>query len=112
MMHPVNDDVRAYVAAIPDGIRALFEHVHGLITSEHPGAEMVLSYKMPTYVVGTHRLHVAAWRHGLSLYGWQDDDGFVERHPELYNGKGTLKLPVGHQIPDDEIRALVRSSLS
>ena len=107
----MNDDVRAYVAAIPDEIRALFEHVHGLITSEHPDAEMLLSYKMPTYVVGTHRLHVAAWKHGLSLYGWQDDDGFLERYPELHNGKGTLKLPVGHEIPDDEIRALVRSSL-
>ena len=108
----MNDEVRAYVAAIPDEIRPLFEHVHGLITSEHPDAEMVLSYKMPTYVVGTHRLHVAAWKHGLSLYGWQDDDGLVERHPDLHNGKGTLKLPVGHDVGDDELRDFLRATLS
>ncbi len=29
---------------------------------------------MPTYVAGGHRLHVAAWRHGLSLYGWREGD--------------------------------------
>ena len=41
-----------------------------------------------------------------------DDDGFVEQHPELHNGKGTLKLPVGHDVGDDELLALIRSSLS
>ena len=101
--------MRAYIDAIPAEIRPLFDHVHGLILET--GADVVWSYKMPTYVVGTRRLHMAAWKHGLSLYGWQDDDGLVERHPDLHNGKGTLKLPVGHDVGDDELRALVRSSL-
>ena len=35
-----------------------------------PEADVALSYAMPTYQVGTNRLHVGVWKHGVSLYGW------------------------------------------
>jgi hypothetical protein len=46
---------------------------------------VVLSYKIPTYVVGRRRLFVGVWKHGLSVYGWDQgrDAGFIARHPEL-----------------------------
>ena len=42
-----------------------------------------MSYKMPTYTAGGRRVLLAAWKHGISVYGWRKDDdgGFVERHP-------------------------------
>ncbi len=54
-----------------------------------------------------------AWKHGLSVYGWAygRDGGFAERHPELDNGKGTLKLPLGRELDDEELRALVAGAL-
>src|ERR671917_2831735 len=87
----VDDDVQAYVDAIPPEHRPLFDRVHGLVLAVRPDAEVRLSYGMPTYVAGRSRLHVGVWRHGVSLYGWSEgaDGGFAERHPELLYGKGT-----------------------
>ena len=112
----MDEDVRAYVDAIDPATRPLFDRLHGLLLQDHPDAEVVLSYKMPTYVVGARRLHVGAWKHGLSLYGWDAgrDAGFAARHPELDSGKGTLRLThaAAAQLPDDELRDLLRATLA
>ena len=104
---------QAYVDAIDAPTRPLFDRLHRLVLELHPDADVVLSYRMPTFVVGTRRLHVGAWRHGLSLYGWEHgrDAGFATRHPELDSGKGTLKLThrAAAQLPDDELRDLLRA---
>src|SRR4051794_11891054 len=94
----MDDDVRAYVEAIPPDHQALFDRVHWLVLTRFPDADVVMSYAMPTYKVGKHRLYVGAWKHGLSIYGWGagHDGGFAVRHPELVSGKGTIRLR-----PDD-----------
>ena len=70
---------------------------------------------MPTSVAGAQRLHVAAWKHGISLYGWaaDDDGGVSDRHPELTSGKGTIRVPTDRHRhhPDDEGRAIARGAL-
>jgi uncharacterized protein YdhG (YjbR/CyaY superfamily) len=109
------DEVEAYVDAIDAEHRPLFDRIEGLIREVAPDVERVWSYKMPTYVVGGKRLHVAVWSHGLSLYGWQRDrdGGFADRHPDLAGAKGTLKLPpeAAAEIDDDELRDLFRAVL-
>ncbi len=81
-----------------------------------PDAQVVISYRMSTYVVGTRRLHVGVWKHGLSFYGWEHgrDSAFVADHPHLDNGKGTLRLPVTEaaRVSDDELRAFADAVLS
>jgi hypothetical protein len=110
-----SDEAAAYIDAIDDDRRPLFDRVHRLVMEVRPDAEVVLAYKMPTYVAGGSRLHVGVWKHGLSFYGWQlgHDGGLAERHPHLDNGKGTLKLPLGEadRITDDELRAFLAASL-
>ena len=107
--------VRAYIDAIDPETRPLFDRVHQLVLETHPEAEVVLSYKMPTYVVGRRRLHVGAWAHGISIYGWDadHDGGFVARHPELITSKGTIQLrrDVEAEDLDDDIRALAHATL-
>ena len=105
-----------YVDAVPARTRPLFDRVHRLVLEVSPDADVVLSYKMPTYVVGERRLHVGAWAHGVSLYGWDAgrDAGFAARHPELDSGKGTLRLThrAAATISDDELRDLLRAVLA
>lgn len=104
-----------YIDAIAPARRPLFDRVHDLILATHPDASVVISYQIPTYKVGDRRLYLGAWRHGISLYGWQegDDAGFAVRHPELVTGKGTIRLRPedAAQITDDELVDLVRASL-
>ena len=110
------DDFTAYVDAIHPTRRPLFDRVHGLVMDVQPDAQVVLSYKMPTYVVGARQLHIGVWKHGLSFYGWQHgrDAGLAARHPHLDNGKGTLRLPLAEaaEMSDDELRAFLAAALS
>ena len=111
----MDEEVREYIDAIPSGHRPLFDRIHRLIFAAYPDAAVVLSYKMPTYKVGSCRLYVAAWKHGVSMYGWKQgrDAGFIARHPELMTSTGTIRLRPEDAagIPDEELSDLVRSAL-
>lgn len=110
------EDVQRYVDEIPTEHRPLFDRVDRLVREACPDASLSISYRMPTYRVGAHRLYVGVWQHGVSLYGWRQggDGGFSERHPEVRSGKGTIRLRSEHaaSIPDAELRALASAVLS
>ncbi|HSR85382.1 MAG TPA: DUF1801 domain-containing protein [Streptosporangiaceae bacterium] len=107
--------VRAYIDQIPAAHRPLFDRLHELILEAYPDAAITLSYSMPTYKVGRRRIFLGAWKHGVSVYGWDEgrDGGFIARHPELKTSKGTVRLRPEDAagIGDDELRALVRAAL-
>ena len=107
--------VRAYIDAIAPEHRPLFDRLHRLVLETHPDATLVLSYQIPTYKVGRRRLFLGVWKHGVSIYGWDQgrDAGFIARHPGLKTGKGTIQLRPNDAagIPDDEFRDLVRAAL-
>jgi hypothetical protein len=113
----MSDDgaVRAYIEAITPEQRPLFDRLHGIVLGEHPDAEVTLSYGMPAYRIGTRRLNLGVWKHGVSVYGWRADrdGGFVARHPQLSSGKGTIRIRImdAAQISDDELRALLGGAL-
>jgi hypothetical protein len=58
---------------------------------------------------------VGAWKHGVSIYGWQQGgtDAFTARHPALKTSKGTLRLRPedAATISDTELSDLVRAAL-
>ena len=82
--------VQEYIDAITPEHRPLFDRLHRLILEAQPGATVVLSYQIPTYKVGPRRLHVGAWKHGVSLYGWQQggDAGFTVPPPGTQDQQG------------------------
>jgi uncharacterized protein YdhG (YjbR/CyaY superfamily) len=104
-----------YLDAIVPEHRPLFDRLHRLVLEAHPDAAVVLSYKIPTYKVGSRRLFLGVWKHGVSIYGWDQgrDAGFIARHPKLKTSKGTLQLRPSDaaDIADDELRGLVRAAL-
>jgi hypothetical protein len=111
----VDQSVRDYIDAIPAGHRPLFDRLHRLILAAYPEADVVLSYRMPTYRVGSHRLHVGAWKHGVSIYGWPQgsEASLTARHPGLRTSAGTIRLRPedADAITDEELAGLVRSAL-
>jgi uncharacterized protein YdhG (YjbR/CyaY superfamily) len=112
----VTVDVQSYIDGVDPATRPLFDRVHGLILDEFPAAEVRISYSMPTYHVGEQSVHLAAWKHGVSLYGWNEgeDGGIVERFPELSSGRGTLKIThkAAREITDEELRTVIRGALT
>jgi uncharacterized protein YdhG (YjbR/CyaY superfamily) len=114
-MGGVDDAVRDYIDAIAPEHRPLFDRLHRLVLEAHPDAAVVLSYQIPTYKVGRRRLFLGVWKHGVSIYGWDQgrDAGFIARHPELKTSTGTVQLRPDDAagISDDELRDLARSAL-
>ena len=112
----MDDAVRDYIDAIAPEHRPPFDRIHRLVLEVHPDAAVVLSYEMSTYKVGRRRLFVDVWKHGLSIYGFQQgrDGGFTARHQELQTSKGTIRLRPddADAIGDDELRDLVRATLA
>lgn len=112
----MDEAVRAYIEGIGPEHRPLFDRLHRLVLEAQPGAAVTLSYGIPTYRVARRRLYLGAWKHGISVYGWQPgrDAGFAARHPELLSGKGTLQLRPedAARIPDEELRDLARAALA
>ena len=86
----MDDAVRAYIDAIPSEHRPLFDRLHRLVLEAHPEAAVVLSYQMPTYKVGRNRLFLGVWKHGVSVYGWQQgrDAGFTPATPTCGRARG------------------------
>lgn len=93
----------------------MWDRVERLVRERHPDVELRITYDMPTFVVGERRLPVGVWKHGLSLYGLHEDNdaGFIARHPELWSGRGTVKLPTKRaaEFTDDELRATLQALL-
>lgn len=114
-MVTVDQAVQDYIDGIAAEHRALFDRLHRLILDVRPDATVTLSYRIPTYRVGRRRLHVGAWRHGLSIYGWGAgrDNDFTVRHPELRTSSGTIQLRPDDAaaISDDELKGLIRAAL-
>ena len=111
----MDEKVRAYIDAVGPETRPVFDRIYRLIIETFPDAGVKLSYQIPTFTVGGSRLFVGAWKHGLSIYGWDEgrDAGFLERHPELKTSKGTIQLrpEQSSQISDEELRSLIRAAL-
>jgi uncharacterized protein YdhG (YjbR/CyaY superfamily) len=107
--------VQDYIDAITPEHRPLFDRLHRLILQARPDAAVVLSYQIPTYKAGRRRLYLGAWKHGVSIYGWQQDRdaGFTSRHPDLHTSTGTIRLRPedAADVPDDEFRDLARAAL-
>ena len=112
---PIPPDVQAYIDGVAPEHRPMWDRVEGLVRALHPDVEMRITYDMPTFVVGEHRLPVGVWKHGLSLYGLHEgnDAGFIARHPELSSGRGTVKVPTSRaaDITDDELISTLKAVL-
>lgn len=110
-----DDAVRTYIDAIAPAHRPLFDRLDRLVLRLYPEADLVLSYQMPTYKVGTRRLHIGVWKHGISIYGWQQgkEAEFALRHPGTKTSKGTIRLNPDDAaaVSDDELAGLVRAAL-
>lgn len=111
----IDDDAEAYIDAIAEADRPLFDRVHAQIVRAVPDVAVSISYKILCYRNGRFRLYVGTWKHGVSLYGWQEDrdGGFARRHPELLSGRGTIRIRSrdAAAVTDDELRDLAAGAL-
>jgi uncharacterized protein YdhG (YjbR/CyaY superfamily) len=91
-----------YIASQPEAAQGILKRVRGAIRGALPGAEEIISYKIPTYKMhGAVALYFAGWKHHYSLY--PATVGLVasfkgDRAPYQIN-RGTIRFPLSQPVP-------------
>ncbi|HEY3116345.1 MAG TPA: DUF1801 domain-containing protein [Chloroflexota bacterium] len=102
--------VQAYIAAIPESKRSLFDRLQTVILGLYPDADILISYKIPTYKVGPKRVYLGLWKDGVSLHA-VDVEQFKGQHPSIKTGRGSLNFKITDDLPEAAIRDVIQKTL-
>lgn len=108
------ESVDEYLAALPAEQRTALEELRATIRAAAPGADEVISYRIPTYRYHGPLVHFAAFRDHLSLIGVHRS--VVEQfQSELggYRTSGTtIRFTPDHPLPPALVEAIVRARVA
>ena len=105
-MPPKNID--DYIAAAPAEVRPILEKIRRTIAAAAPGAEEVISYRMPAFRGNGILVYFAAFKHHIGLYPPVSGDAKLENDIARYAGpKGNLQFPLDEPIPYALIKRIV-----
>lgn len=93
--------VDAYIASQPEAVRGILAQVRKAIRDSVPGAEEVISYKMPTYKVDSDAmLYFAGWKQHYSLYPATERvlAAFKEELEPYRIHKATIRFPISELV--------------
>jgi uncharacterized protein YdhG (YjbR/CyaY superfamily) len=97
-----------YIAGFPDETRKILERVRQTVRRQAPGAEEVISYKMPTFKLKGNLVHFAAFKHHLGFYPTPTGTEKFQKELAPYkSGKGSIRFPFDKPIPYDLIGRIV-----
>jgi uncharacterized protein YdhG (YjbR/CyaY superfamily) len=94
--------VDEYIASQPKAVQGILERVRRIIRKAVPGAEEVISYKLPTYkLLGDPVLYFAGWRRHYSLYPANNRlvAAFKDDLVPYKVNKGTIRFPLSEPVP-------------
>ena len=94
--------VDEYIAEQPDAVQAALALVRSAIRRAMPGADEVISYKIPTYKLnGRAVLYFAGWKEHYSLYpaGEPLVAAFKDELASYKVEKSTLRFPLSQPVP-------------
>ncbi len=105
------DSVDAYIAAQPEAVRGLLERVRAAIRKAVPGAEEVISYRIPTYRLPAGPvLYFAGWKAHFSLYPASERlvSAFKDELAGFEISKGTIRFPLSEPVPHELIARIAQ----
>jgi uncharacterized protein YdhG (YjbR/CyaY superfamily) len=94
--------VDEYIASQPEAVQGILERVRSTIRKAVPGAEEVISYKIPTYKLHSSPvLYFAGWKQHYSLYpaSVRLVTAFRDELAPYQINKGTIRFPLSQPVP-------------
>lgn len=89
-----------YIAAFPPDVQLILRNIRMTISAAAPGAQEVISYRMPAFRLHGILVYFAAFKAHIGLYPPVSGDASLERALAPYAGpKGNLKFPLDQPIP-------------
>jgi len=101
--------VSAYIADAPAPARKMLRELRAAIRSAAPGAEEMISYRMPYYSYHGRLIYFAGYRHHIGVYVMGAARKAYARELQKYQtSKATLHFPIGSPLPLGLVKKLVR----
>jgi uncharacterized protein YdhG (YjbR/CyaY superfamily) len=89
-----------YIAASPSAVRPILREIRRTISAAAPGAEELISYRMPAFRLHGIVVFFAAFKNHIGLYPPVSGDARLQKALAPYAGaKGNLKFPLDRPIP-------------
>jgi uncharacterized protein YdhG (YjbR/CyaY superfamily) len=104
-----------YLAARPDDQRAALEALRAVIASAAPGAELAMSYGVPTFKLGGRGLvSMGAAKAHCALYVMSPAvmESFADELAGLDTSKGTIRFKPGAPLPEELVRRIVAARVA
>jgi uncharacterized protein YdhG (YjbR/CyaY superfamily) len=95
-------NVDEYISAQPETAQVALQRVRSTLRKALPGAEEVISYKIPAYRLhGEIVLYFAGWKQHYSLYpaGERMVAAFKDQLASYRVSKGTIRFPLSEPVP-------------
>ena len=104
-------NVHEYISAQPETAQLVLRLVRSTVLKALPGAEEVISYKIPAYRLhGGIVLYFAGWNEHYSLYpaGKRLVTAFKDQLASYKVSKGTIRFPLSEPVPVKLIERIVK----
>ena len=93
-------NIDEYIATAPSEVQPILEKIRRIVRGAAPGAQELISYRMPAFRLHGILVYFAAFKHHVGLYPPVSGDAELERALRPYAGpKGNLKFPLDRPIP-------------
>jgi uncharacterized protein YdhG (YjbR/CyaY superfamily) len=97
-----------YIAAAFSEAQPILEKIRRIVATAAPGAQELISYRMPAFRLNGILVYFAAFKNHVGLYPPVSGDPKLEKALRPYAGpKGNLKFPLDRPIPYALIRRVV-----
>jgi uncharacterized protein YdhG (YjbR/CyaY superfamily) len=108
-----SDEVKRYIEAVQDERRPLLEKLQALILGLYPDAEVVISYKIPTYKTPSGWAGLGYWKGGVSVYtnGAHNIAEFKAEYPKIKTGTGSINFKVTDEIPEPALEKVLARAM-
>jgi uncharacterized protein YdhG (YjbR/CyaY superfamily) len=103
--------VEEYISAQPETAQGVLERVRGAIRAALPGAEEVISYKIPAYRLhGRVVIYFAGWKKHYSIYpATAELVAALKQELAPYElSKGTIRFSYSQRVPVGLIRRIAK----
>jgi uncharacterized protein YdhG (YjbR/CyaY superfamily) len=103
--------VDEYIASHTEAVQRVLKRVRSAVRKAVPGAEEMLSYKIPTYKLnGRPVLYFAAWKQHYSVYPSNTHlvAAFKDELAPYEVSKGTIRFPLSEPVPVKLIESIAR----
>jgi len=106
-------EVQRYFDAVPQERRPLVHALHEMIMGLYPNAQVVMSYKIPTYKAKSGWVALANQKHYVSLYtcGPHHIAELKAKYPAVKTGTGCINLKLTDSVPIAALKKVVKHAI-